>query len=49
MVADQSLTAKTSTDEAGKLATTVSAEQKRVEALKAEYEKLKGPIKTAAK
>ncbi|MDC0050467.1 hypothetical protein OAJ79_02425 [Verrucomicrobia bacterium] len=48
-VADQSTTAKTSTDAAGKLAATVLAEQKRVEALKAEYEKLKGPTKTAAK
>ena len=45
----QSTAAKTSTAEAGKLAVTVSAEQKRVEALKAEYEKLKGPTKTAAK
>ncbi len=48
-VATQSTAAKASTDEAGKLSTTVSAEQKRVEALKAEYEKLKGPTKTAAK
>ncbi|MBT5322690.1 MAG: hypothetical protein HOL43_10015, partial [Verrucomicrobiales bacterium] len=48
-VVDQSTTAKTSTDAAGKLAATVLAEQKRVEALKAEYEKLKGPTKTAAK
>jgi hypothetical protein len=47
--AAQSTASKAKTDEAGKLATTVTAAQKRVEALKAEYEKLKGPTKTAAK
>jgi len=48
-VVAQSTTSKAKTEEAGKLAITVAAAQKQVEALKAEYEKLKGPPKTAAK
>jgi hypothetical protein len=45
----QSTASKAKTDEVGKLAIAVAAEKKRVEALKAAYENLKGPTKTAAK
>ncbi|MBC8324543.1 MAG: hypothetical protein H8E27_02815 [Verrucomicrobia subdivision 3 bacterium] len=48
-VAAQSTASKAKTEEAGKLAIVVAAAQKQVEAFKAEYEKLKGPPKTAAK
>ncbi len=47
--ATQSTASKAKTDEANKLAVAVAAAKIRVETLKAEYEKLKGPVKTAAK